>query len=300
MTRTPRVVTIDAALLQRWPLPDPDATDDKEARGQVLVIGGSRTVPGAALLTAAAALRAGAGKLQVATARDVAIPLALELPEARVFGLRSDRDGEIDAMGGELRRALEAADAIAIGPGVANTRATARLTRAVLKTAHGTVVLDAGAIAAAHDCTQTRKPAIITPHHGEMAALLDIERRTIDARAEALARQTARETNAVVVLKAPTTWIASPDGRCWRHDGGVAGLGTSGSGDVLAGLITGLTARGASAEQAAVFGVRLHALAGARLARRIGAVGFLARELAPEIPALMHDISRRRRTRTQR
>jgi NAD(P)H-hydrate repair Nnr-like enzyme with NAD(P)H-hydrate dehydratase domain len=77
----------------------------------------------------------------------------------------------------------------------------------------------------------------------------------------------------------------------WRHEGGNAGLGVSGSGDVLAGLITGLAARGATLEQAAAWGVRLHARAGERLAGRLGVLGYLARELAIEVPALMASLA---------
>ncbi len=91
----------------------------------------------------------------------------------------------------------------------------------------------------------------------------------------------------MVALKGQDTWVATPDGSVWRHEDGPIGLATSGSGDVLAGLITGLLARGASPLQAAAWGVWLHAQAGRRLSQRIGPLGFLARELAAEAPALM-------------
>ena len=105
--------------------------------------------------------------------------------------------------------------------------------------------------------------------------------------AQTIARDHARDWGVVLVLKGPTTTIAAPDGRLWVNTAGSAGLGTSGSGDVLAGLIAGLVARGAAPEQAAAWGVHLHARAGARLSRRVGLVGFLAREIGDEIPALM-------------
>ena len=94
-----------------------------------------------------------------------------------------------------------------------------------------------------------------------------------------------------MALKGATTIIADPDGHAWRHDGGNIGLAVSGSGDVLAGLVAGLCARGAAIEQAAVWGVALHARAGDRLAGRIGRLGFLAREMPGEVPALMHELS---------
>ena len=86
------------------------------------------------------------------------------------------------------------------------------------------------------------------------------------------------------------SYIATPDGDCWRHVGGQL-LGTSGSGDVLAGIIVGLAARGAPLAQAAVWGVALHARAGRALAERMGPLGYLAGELPAEIPMLMHKLS---------
>ncbi|HKO48552.1 MAG TPA: NAD(P)H-hydrate dehydratase, partial [Polyangiaceae bacterium] len=90
----------------------------------------------------------------------------------------------------------------------------------------------------------------------------------------------------------PQTLIVAPDGVAYRNTAGNVGLGTSGSGDALSGVIAGLSARGATALQAAVWGVYLHAKAGELLARRIGALGFLARELLPEIPRLLVKMSR--------
>jgi len=108
---------------------------------------------------------------------------------------------------------------------------------------------------------------------------------------ERTARAAAERWNAVVALKGATTFIASPQGRAWRHDGGCVGLATSGSGDTLAGIVTGLAARGAPLEQAAVWGVALHARAGDALTARLGPLGYLASEMPGEIPRLMHQLS---------
>ena len=94
------------------------------------------------------------------------------------------------------------------------------------------------------------------------------------------------------MLKGATTWIAMR-GRLWRHAASNLGLATSGSGDALAGIVAGLAARGATAEQAAAWGVALHAMAGARLVRRHGTFGILGREIPHEIPAIMNAMSRR-------
>jgi NAD(P)H-hydrate repair Nnr-like enzyme with NAD(P)H-hydrate dehydratase domain len=85
--------------------------------------------------------------------------------------------------------------------------------------------------------------------------------------------------------------VTAPDGRLWRHEGGNVGLAVSGSGDALAGIIGGLAARGAPLEQAAAWGVALHARAGARLAEANGPLGYLARDLPSQVPMLMHALA---------
>jgi len=85
--------------------------------------------------------------------------------------------------------------------------------------------------------------------------------------------------------------VATPDGRRWVEEGGDTGLGTSGSGDVLAGVVSGLLARGATPEQAACWATYVHAAAGQRLAARVGRVGFLARELVDEVPRVLSELA---------
>lgn len=288
----PAARRITPRLLQAWPLPDPSEGGGKEDRGRVLVIGGSAQVPGAVLLAGVAALRAGAGKLQVATAARAALPLAIALPEAKVIGLREDRQGAIRELGGEAARHARHADAVLVGPGMDPTAATRRVVDGVVAAAHCTLVLDAGALHPAATRASARRDGaaamIMTPHAGEMAAMLGTDEAAIAAAPDAIAREFARDRGVVLALKGPTTYVAAPDGRLWVNRAGSCGLGTSGSGDVLAGLIAGLAARGAAPEQAAVWGVHLHARAGARLSRRMGLVGFLAREIGGEIPPLMH------------
>jgi ADP-dependent NAD(P)H-hydrate dehydratase len=101
------------------------------------------------------------------------------------------------------------------------------------------------------------------------------------------ALEAAARWNAFVALKGARTVIATPEGERWQHEGGNIGLGTSGSGDVLAGVVAGLAARGATLAQAVCWGVALHARAGNQLAQRYGKLGYLARELPEFIPALM-------------
>jgi len=198
-----------------------------------------------------------------------------------------------------VRDAATRAGAIVIGPGMQDESATCALAAAVLALdLAGSVVLDADAMRArcTADALATRgvrraPRVIVTPHAGEMAHLTGRDKDAIDADPAAIAHDAAIAWNAVVVLKGAITHVASPDGEVWRHEGGNAGLGVSGSGDVLAGLITGLVARGATLEQAAAWAVRLHARAGERLAGRFGVLGYLAREIAVEVPAIMASLS---------
>jgi NAD(P)H-hydrate repair Nnr-like enzyme with NAD(P)H-hydrate dehydratase domain len=131
---------------------------------------------------------------------------------------------------------------------------------------------------------------VITPHAGEMASLLGISKQQIERDPPRIARQAAARFGVVVALKGAESWVAEPGGALFRYSGGSVGLATSGSGDTLAGVIAGLAARGATPTIAALWGVYLHGAAGQVLARRMGRVGFLARELLAEIPSLLRKL----------
>ncbi len=296
------MISLDSAALRDWPLPMPSSEGDKEQRGHVLILGGSREMPGAIILAATAALRAGAGKLTIATGASVAQLVALAMPEARVIGLRETPDGGFErAAIAELKPLADRVNAVLIGPGMQDETATAALVRALLPKLEGTSVvidacamgiilnpdLDEGAAPFRFD-----EPVIVTPHAGEMAHLTGADKLEVQDDADAQAAQAARAWNAVVALKGARTVISAPDGSMWQHQGGNVGLAISGSGDVLAGIITGLAARGASLAQATCWGVALHARAGEKLAERLGLLGYLAREIPDEIPALMEQIAR--------
>jgi ADP-dependent NAD(P)H-hydrate dehydratase len=283
---------VDARTLRGWPLPVLAREADKEMRGRVLVVAGSREIPGAAVLAATAALRAGAGKLVVATAQSVARHLAFAVPEARVIALPETARGGFSNSGLDLLRdAAQAADAALLGSGLMDEEDCPEFVRALLPLlAHAPVVLDALAMNVVKGGGGLQQSLLFTPHAGEMAHLMGRSKQDVVADPERTAISAARQWNGVVALKGATTLIATPSGGRWRHDGGQPGLATSGSGDVLAGLIAGLLAQGASLEQACAWGVVLLASAGARLAARLGPLGYLARELPGEIPALMQQL----------
>jgi ADP-dependent NAD(P)H-hydrate dehydratase len=136
---------------------------------------------------------------------------------------------------------------------------------------------------------------LLTPHAGELAHLSGSDKSRVLDDPEAAVLDAARRWNAVVALKGATTFIGAPDGSLLRHEGGNIGLATSGSGDLLSGLIIGFTARGPTIEQASAWGAALHAYAGSALAARIGTLDYLTRELAGEVPAIMQALMRKPR-----
>jgi len=285
-----REVTME--MLERWRLPAVPEATDKDARGRVLVLAGGAQVAGATVLTAVASLRAGAGKLQVGAPRSLATMLALAIPEARVLPVAETAAGELapEAARG-LAEALSRCDACVIGPGMLDEGAAGELALRLVEGQGPAMVVDAAAMPRLlDDPKRTRARAgrlVLTPHTGEMAGMAGCSREQVEADPCAVAREVAALLQAVIVLKGAVTYIATPDGSTWRYESKAPGLATSGSGDVLAGIICGLLARGAPSAQAAVWGVHAHGRAGRRLAGRIAPMGFLARELLDEIaPAL--------------
>ena len=286
-------VTVTPDLLRNWPLPAPEG--GKESRGRTLIIGGSAQTPGAILLAAEAALRSGAGKLQVATAAGVASHVAVALPEALVQGLPESESGALHPRGvEELAELVRDASAVLVGPGMADAAGSARFVAALLPEVEGPVVLDALALARiTEDPTclhQVGARAVLTPNPDELAKMLGIEPDEVGADPAGAVRALADETKAVVALGGATSWVAAPDGSWWCDHSGSTGLGVSGSGDVRAGIVAGLLARGAAADQAAVWSAHLHGRAGERLAAAVGKVGYLARELPPEVPRALAEI----------
>lgn len=288
-----RVPALTGRRLRGMPLPRPDAAGDKEDRGRVLVVGGAREVPGALVLAGTAVLRTGAGKLQLATLGTLAIPVGVAIPEARVFSLPESAAGGIDPAGADpIVERAEEAEALLLGPGLLDPPAARSLTRAVLaRLTAPAVVLDAGALSAlAEDREMLRRlrdRVVLTPHAGEMATILGAEREEVERDPLGAARRAAAELRAVVALKGSRTFVVSPGGEAVCYDGGRVGLATSGSGDVLAGIVAGLLGRGADPFRAAAWGVYLHGEAGNVLTRRRGPLGFLARELPDELPPLL-------------
>ena len=299
---SPTLVT--PSLLRDWPLPAPG--EDKYSRGSVLVIGGARATPGAALLAGAAALRAGAGKLTLAVAESVAVQVGVALPECGAMGLPETSSGSVTGEGLErIGSYLDRADAILVGPGLDDPDLAEDLLRALLEreAAAGekddgggpAVVLDAFALGALVNVADRFGPwkgrLILTPNPKEAEILLGRDLKDLPADVAEISDRYQAVVSCQGLIARPSGLDVPEESELWKITTGYGGLGTSGSGDVLAGAIAGLRARGTTGPQAACWGTHLHAAAADRLASRLGPLGFLARELADELPALMLELN---------
>jgi hydroxyethylthiazole kinase-like uncharacterized protein yjeF len=286
---------LDRALLDDFPLPIVAEDSGKEDRGRLLVIAGSRELAGAALLAGLAALRSGAGKLQIGTAHSIAAPLAVAMPEARVIGYPERDDGCIAAAGiPPLVEWAKAAQAITVGCGMKHGPGLYQLLVELLGCgASCPLVLDAAVLdclpSLAHEVGSWDNGTILLPHSGEMGRLLGRTREAVEADPLAAALEAAERFNAATLIKGAPSHVVAPGGRAFSYPGGGVGLATSGSGDVLSGIVGGLCARGADALTALLWGVWLHGEAGRLLSERVGRLGFLARELPDLIPELLPD-----------
>ena len=285
------VAALDRDWLRAHPLPSFDRATDKNSRGRLLCVGGGASAPGALLLTGEAALRAGCGKVQLATAITMVPHLAAAFPEAGMIALPASPECDIRSEAGEmLGRHVEHNDALVIGCGTRRCEEISGLTRRLLAAPRAdlAILLDAGACVAAGAMTEAVRAhegrVVLIPHPGEMAALMEVEMAAIERDPLEVVRAAVARFGAIVALRAGETILGAPDGRLLRYPGGGIGLATGGSGDVAAGVIGGLLARGADPLTATAWGVWLHGEAG----RALGEPGFLARELLPLIPRLIH------------
>lgn len=263
------------AELADLPLPRHDEEASKHDRGTVAVIAGSPSTPGAALLAGLAALRAGAGRLRIVTAPEVAIALGVAVPEALVTGDPGD--------------AARPAKAVLVGPGVLDDDVAAAWLDAAIAAVddEGVLVIDAGALRVASDRSGDLRRLdgrlLLTPNAQEGEALGCTDPDDLPAVADRF--------GAVVALRGAETLVAVPgQATCLVERSGSVGLATSGSGDVAAGIAVGLCARGASPLTAAVWASAVHGRAGERLSRSVGPVSFLARDLLDEIPHALGDL----------
>lgn len=285
-----RGTPLDRRALDGHPLP-PVADGDKHSKGRILIIAGSRDVPGAALLAATAAMRAGAGKLCIATVESVAVPLGIAMPEAMVVGLAEAGDGGFaNSAVDDIQEQAGKVDCVVGGPGVKPSDVCRQISKALLETS-AALALDVAFLETLEPLDElasgrTSTPLLL-PNHGELASLLDCGADAVDEDPIGCGHRAAQLYRSIVLVKGVVSHVVTPEGGGWTYDGGAPGLGVSGSGDVLAGIAGGLLARGAEPLNALLWAVWLHGEAGSQLTRKFGPIGFLAREIADEIPPLL-------------
>lgn len=267
----PEPLVVTPEMLRDWPSPGPGS--GKRSRGQVLVVGGSRRTPGAVLLAGTAALRAGAGKVRLATVATAAPALAVAVPESGVYVLPETDGGELaSTAAGTVIEQVEAAHAAVVGSGMGDVRAAVELLAESLPEVDTPLVVDAlgaGYLTEQPDATRPRWRTTRCPPLPRSAS----GRGWSCSAGESGGTSSPRKA-------APGSSRAA-----------ARGLGVSGSGDVQAGIVGGLLARGATPAQAAVWAAHLHARAGERLAADVGTVGYLASELLAQVPAILAELA---------
>lgn len=267
-------------------LPLRKANAHKGDAGRVVICAGSPGYTGAAALASDAAVKAGAGLVSLYTplsSRDV---LAIKLTEVMVHGLLERMPGILGGgAASDVASSADAADVLAIGPGLGTSESTQEAVRTILQKITTPVVIDADALTALAGHTEIlaamQAQKVLTPHPGEMARLTGLEIAEIEADRINVAKKYAEEWQAIVVLKGAPTVIGCPNGTVYVNSTGNSSLATGGSGDVLTGIIAGLAAQEISLQEAAICGVYLHGLA----AELTGIdIGLAAGELAALLP----------------
>ena len=267
----------------------------KGSFGHALIAAGSLGKSGAAVLAGRAALRAGAGLVTVATPPDVLPIVAAGMPEFMTTPLIPAETGAAKkkaSSGGGFAGLLAGKSVLAMGPGLGATPDMQKWIRAVLDSTDLPVILDADALnafAAEPDDLNSCKTSLlaITPHPGEMARLLGVKSADVQSRRLEVAREAAARWRAFVVLKGFHTILATPDGRVFINTTGNPGMAKGGTGDVLTGILAGLTAQfGAERwERVLGLGVYLHGLAGDLAAEQRGEIPLIATDLIEALPA---------------
>lgn len=268
--------------------------------GHVLIVAGSRGKTGAAVLAGWGAMRVGAGLVTVGTPEDVLAIVASGLPELMTAPLLGTEAGSLSLRNldyGRFAELMKDKSVLAMGPGLSTHQETQQFVRTVLAGCPLPVVLDADGLNAfagrADALSGIKAPALaITPHPGEMARLLGCTAKEVQSKRLEIALHAAARWHAFVVLKGHRTIVATPDGRAFINSTGNPGMATGGTGDVLTGMLAGLTAQfGVDPwERVLGFGVFLHGLAGDLAAARVGEASLMASDLIAALPQAFEQV----------
>ena len=250
---------------------------------------------GAAILAARAALRSGVGTVRVAAPGSVASFIGAACPELMIVPLEETSRGTVSLVALETVRAQFApCDAVVFGPGLDADEETDTFIRRLAPEIPLPTLLDASAIIAlaGHESGAENFARIWTPHGGELETLATTKLNEIPD-ANKFARDWSLNNSSTLVWKGRDTLIASPDGELWRNTAGTRGMGTAGSGDVLAGTIGAFVAQGLAPALAAVWGVHVHARAGEIAAKKLGDDGMMASDFLECLPHAIRNLRRK-------
>ena len=282
-------------------LPERAADAHKGTFGRVLVIAGSSRYPGAAVLAARGAYRAGAGLVTIAAPESIALHLISAVPEATLLSLPEHDPGVISGFAAweTVRDELPSVDAVVLGCGFGLHDHSGVFVRRFLTSeevaAVNGVVLDAdGLNLVSSDMSvlpNAVAPLVLTPHPGEMARLAGLSISEVQSQRLTLTRSSAAAWNCHVVLKGANTVVATPDRQARVSELAQPALSTAGTGDVLSGAIGALLAQGLAPFDAATLGVYLHGEAGNRAARAKGTIGVTAGDVADGLALASRSLS---------
>jgi len=252
------------------------ASTHKGTYGHVAIIAGSPGRSGAAAMGARGAIRTGAGLVTVMTDAETAKLVHSASIESMTY------------LGGDVNEFVQKKSAVLIGPGLPDTDRAYNWIRATVASIELPMVIDASALNAfagrAGELNPQGRPRVITPHPGEIARLLEIETRDVNAKRVDIARQAARDSKCIVVLKGHQTLVADPEGHVNVNPTGNPGMASGGMGDVLGGMIAAFLARDVDPFDAACAAVYIHGFAGDLLKEEMGDTGLAAIDLAERIP----------------
>lgn len=262
----------------------------KYMRGRILVCCGSRGMTGAAIMSASSALKSGAGWVTVAVPHSERLIVAQARPEFVTIGIAEQADGSptLEAWN-DIQHEIEHCDVVLIGCGYRPFEETAEFVRKVVATAQKPMVIDGGAlrsIAGHLEILDARKaPTILTPNSGELAALAELLREDVEQKVMPAARDIATKHRVTVIAKAAPEYTIAPDGTAYINTTGGPGMGTAGTGDVLAGITATMLAHDhAAPANAAIAATYLCGLAGDFAAQEMTTHGMSATDIIAKLP----------------
>lgn len=281
------------------PMRTPDG--NKGTFGKALVIAGCDTICGAAMLAGKSVFRMGAGMVKIVTSQRNRDVIQQAIPEAMFTVYEKElwaEDTPDEIFAASFEKDLEWADCILIGPGIGTGEEAKWLLRKVLAESHLPLVIDADALnllakvrffdSLSQDVGKRERKWILTPHLGEFARLYGCTTGEASEHILQYPQEFADKSGSIIVCKDARSIVAYPGGQDgYVNTSGNAGMATAGSGDVLAGMITGLLAQGMEGKEAAIAGVYLHGVAGDMAARICGKHAMLAADIIEQLPELL-------------